>query len=149
MGKSKYRDAILASTIAQKPVSGGLGESLLKKFGWKEGEGLGAEKKGTVEPLQMRRRAENLGVSGILLRLDVILYVQIGAEKAKAKEWNTWWEDVYNQGVGKTQPVITASEPAASESSSSSSEEEMEEKGEKSVLSMTGEELVALCWRSD
>lgn len=48
-------------TSAQ-PVSGGMGMALLQKMGWRPGEGLGKNKEGTLEPLQLEVKLDKRGL---------------------------------------------------------------------------------------
>lgn len=43
-------------------VSGGFGEYMLRKMGWREGDGLGREKSGTVDPLQLDIKMDKRGL---------------------------------------------------------------------------------------
>ena len=43
-------------------VSGGFGEFMLKKMGWSEGEGLGKERNGDVDPLQLDIKMDKRGL---------------------------------------------------------------------------------------
>eukprot|EP01053_Blabericola_migrator_P000077 Blabericola_migrator_1__76@NODE_101_length_14318_cov_135_243281_g28_i1_p12_GENE_NODE_101_length_14318_cov_135_243281_g28_i1NODE_101_length_14318_cov_135_243281_g28_i1_p12_ORF_typecomplete_len115_score22_46Gpatch/PF01585_23/4_3e14Gpatch_2/PF12656_7/6_1e10Gpatch_2/PF12656_7/3_8e03_NODE_101_length_14318_cov_135_243281_g28_i11145111795 len=107
------------------------GEAFLKRFGWKEGEGLGAKKDGIVEPLQVKKRSEHLG---------------LGAEKEKAKEWDSWWEDVYNKHAASAKTLIVNKQDDSSDSSDGEeSKAPQESNKQKSVHELTGPELLRLC----
>ncbi len=43
------------------PVSGGMGELLMRKMGWRSGEGLGKHREGTVEPIIMDFKTDRKG----------------------------------------------------------------------------------------
>jgi len=59
------------STLFGKPVSvGNKGFDMLRKMGWKEGEGLGAKSKGMVEPIAMDLRLGQCGIGGIGRKRD-------------------------------------------------------------------------------
>lgn len=45
-----------------KPVSGGMGMTLLQKMGWKPGEGLGREKTGSLQPLLLDVKLDKRGL---------------------------------------------------------------------------------------
>ena len=45
-----------------KKVQGGFGEYLLKKMGWNQGEGLGKEKNGEVDPLTLDIKMDKKGL---------------------------------------------------------------------------------------
>ncbi|KAJ8253232.1 hypothetical protein GJAV_G00210550 [Gymnothorax javanicus] len=44
------------------PVSGGMGELLMRKMGWREGEGLGKRREGTVEPIVIDFKTDRKGL---------------------------------------------------------------------------------------
>ena len=44
-----------------KPVGSGMGMTLLQKMGWKPGEGLGKNKEGCQEPLQLEVKMDRKG----------------------------------------------------------------------------------------
>ncbi|KAK3529772.1 hypothetical protein QTP86_003028 [Hemibagrus guttatus] len=44
------------------PVSGGMGELLMKKMGWRAGEGLGKHREGTVEPIVIDFKTDRKGL---------------------------------------------------------------------------------------
>ena len=48
--------------MTAQPVSGGMGMALLQKMGWKPGEGLGKNKEGTLEPLQLEVKLDKRGL---------------------------------------------------------------------------------------
>ncbi len=43
-------------------VSGGFGEYMLRKMGWREGEGLGKDRSGEVDPLQLDIKMDKKGL---------------------------------------------------------------------------------------
>ena len=45
-----------------KPVTGGMGMTLLQKMGWKPGEGLGREKTGSLQPLLLDVKLDKRGL---------------------------------------------------------------------------------------
>jgi hypothetical protein len=51
------------------PVKSGIGMLMLKRMGWKEGEGLGKNNEGTVEPLAMEVKVDR---KGQLLKLSLV-----------------------------------------------------------------------------
>ncbi|KAG9437731.1 protein SON-like isoform X1 [Apis mellifera carnica] len=48
--------------VSAQPVSGGMGMALLQKMGWRPGEGLGKNKEGTLEPLQLEVKLDKRGL---------------------------------------------------------------------------------------
>ncbi|KAF4119142.1 hypothetical protein G5714_001193 [Onychostoma macrolepis] len=44
------------------PVSGGMGELLMRKMGWRSGEGLGKHREGTVEPIIIDFKTDRKGL---------------------------------------------------------------------------------------
>lgn len=47
----------------QATAYGGLGEKLLKQYGWKEGQGLGAQGKGIKTAIKVLKKDDTIGVS--------------------------------------------------------------------------------------
>ena len=77
----KYFEEKTRSGISDKKFKSDFGSKILEKFGWKEGEGLGKNKSGIKETIQIKRREENIG---------------LGKKKIKEKWNDTWWENSYN-----------------------------------------------------
>ena len=77
----KYFEEKTRSGISHKKFKSDFGSKILEKFGWKEGEGLGKNKSGIKETIQIKRREENIG---------------LGKKKIKEKWNDTWWENSYN-----------------------------------------------------
>lgn len=79
-----------AEPVTSAKVNSSFAQRLLAKQGWKEGEALGKKKAGRTEPVQVKRRGDNIG---------------LGAEGTRYK-WNeAWWETVFNSSVTKLQNV--------------------------------------------
>lgn len=74
------------SSVSKTKINSEFGEKMLKKMGWNEGEGLGKTKTGDTEPLQIRKRRENLG---------------LGADASKFKWNHNWWEELFNDTASK------------------------------------------------
>lgn len=105
----KYQERVAkGSGFSTKEFTSDFGLKILKKFGWKEGEGLGANKDGITECVQIKRRAVGAGV---------------GAEEVDgvhdAKHWENWWSDAYNNAAAKSGAITN--DAAKDEGSSSSS----------------------------
>lgn len=49
--------------MTARPVTGGMGMELLKKMGWRPGEGLGKNRKGVVEPISFRVKLDKRGLA--------------------------------------------------------------------------------------
>jgi len=84
--------------------------ALLKKMGWSEGKGLGKQETGIVNPLQMKRREDNLGLGF--------------NENDKFKWNNNWWENSYNSAIKGLSLDFEASESEPTNDSSDGEEEE-------------------------
>ena len=64
-----------------------VGERIMKTMGWKEGEGLGKNKSGILECIQIRRREEVVG---------------LGFKNNKGLDADDdYWSQMYNRGIGK------------------------------------------------
>ncbi|XP_077256375.1 uncharacterized protein LOC143894144 [Temnothorax americanus] len=48
--------------LSAQPLSGGMGMALLQKMGWRPGEGLGKNKEGALEPLQLEVKLDKKGL---------------------------------------------------------------------------------------
>ncbi|KYM76426.1 Protein SON [Atta colombica] len=48
--------------VSAQPLSGGMGMALLQKMGWRPGEGLGKNKEGALEPLQLEVKLDKKGL---------------------------------------------------------------------------------------
>eukprot|EP00826_Nyctotherus_ovalis_P043976 TRINITY_DN46_c0_g1_i2.p1 TRINITY_DN46_c0_g1~~TRINITY_DN46_c0_g1_i2.p1 ORF type:complete len:131 (-),score=39.27 TRINITY_DN46_c0_g1_i2:113-505(-) len=93
----KYYDKLLAGTgHTSAPMKSKVGLSLLKKLGWKEGKGLGKKEDGRTNCVQLKRRAENMG---------------LGFEEAAPAEdpkWgNEFWETIYNDAAKNLEVVVS------------------------------------------
>ena len=78
----KYIEEKSRSGIIHKKFTSAFGKKILEKFGWKEGEGLGKNKSGITDVIQVKRREENKG---------------LGKEEKK-ENWNDkWWENTYDK----------------------------------------------------
>ena len=108
----KYFEEKTRSGISDKKFKSDFGSKILEKFGWKEGEGLGKNKSGIKETIQIKRREENIG---------------LGKKKIKEKWNDTWWENSYNNILKNIK-----GEKNKKIEENSSSEEEEEEKLKRS-----------------
>ena len=86
----KYIEEMSRKGISYKKYKSDFGAKILEKFGWKEGEGLGKEKNGITEAIQIKRREENMG---------------LGKTK-KEQVWNDkWWEQSYDNILKGMKPL--------------------------------------------
>ena len=53
--------------VKAAPVRSGIGMALLQKMGWKQGEGLGKNKEGGLEPLSLDFKMDRRGWQPLLL----------------------------------------------------------------------------------
>ena len=60
-------------------MSGGIGMSLLQKMGWKQGEGLGKDNKGSLEPLALSVKMDRKG-GWVVLHTLLFFNVKRGLE---------------------------------------------------------------------
>ncbi|GLC53435.1 hypothetical protein PLESTB_000744800 [Pleodorina starrii] len=109
----------MASPVVPTPLFQGVdknsaGYKLLSSMGWKEGEGLGAEKQGIKEHVKVKKKHDAMGVGA--------------AENAQnLRDWTTGM--VSFDRILNNLKEVTASRPAAAvESSDESSDEEPEDK---------------------
>jgi hypothetical protein len=87
----RYWDSLLTSSgVSKKEFTSSIAEKILQKQGWTKGSGLGKKLDGKVDPVQIKRRPENVGIGHKDKR-----------EKAKKKAAKMWWEDVYNETATK------------------------------------------------
>ena len=78
----KYIEEKSRSGIIHKKFTSAFGKKILEKFGWKEGEGLGKNKSGITDVIQVKRREENKG---------------LGKEEKKENWTDKWWENTYDK----------------------------------------------------
>lgn len=67
---SETKASVAASAAA---LNEGIGGKMLKKMGWKQGEGLGKDATGTINPIEVSRRSERAGLGAGDGELDVEL----------------------------------------------------------------------------
>ena len=102
---------------------GGFGERLLRKQGWQKGEGLGKDKSGRAEAIEVKKKEDNVGVCGLLLSTstdNVVLLLssrgrlgtlQIGGNKI---HFNTdkWWEGAFDTALDVINHKVSSNIPA-------------------------------------
>lgn len=64
-------------------MSGGVGEFLMRKMGWRTGEGLGRNREGTVEPIIIdfkvdRKGVKNSGLTALCYSFSSSVFVKKG-----------------------------------------------------------------------
>lgn len=77
-----YRTAMQSSS----PEEENIGNKLLKKFGWQEGEGLGKNKKGIKEPIEPTIRFDRSGIGHQALNNNIADYMNKTASQSKYHE---------------------------------------------------------------
>jgi len=91
MSKKYLAKVAERSSCSGEKVSSDFGEKILKKMGWSDGEGLGKKQKPANDPIQVRRRKENLG---------------LGAVVSKTRWNDNWWEDLFNDTAKQIQLAL-------------------------------------------
>ncbi|KAF5153447.1 G-patch domain protein [Theileria parva strain Muguga] len=83
----KQRERLLKTfNPTGKKYESTFGASILSKFGWKEGQGLGKSEDGIKKPVSIKKVE---GTSGL--------------GSSKSDEWHNWWDDMYNELASKIQ----------------------------------------------
>ena len=114
MSKKFYDRLLTGSGVSSKQVQSEFGSKILSKFGWKEGDGLGSDRQGMKECIQLTRRDENAGLGK-------------DSSANPADEWGDWWTDSFNsiaKQISAKNPkkrLRSNSSTSSSDSSSSSS----------------------------
>lgn len=104
----KYYDKILSgSGTSSVKVKSAFGSKILAKYGWTEGQGLGASMNGVQECVQIEKREERVG---------------IGAEKTEKSEWDNWWNGAYDSVASRIAVKVGGKRAADSSDSDSSAE---------------------------
>lgn len=134
--------------VTKATAKGGFGQKMLERMGWQDGQGLGKNKHGMQEAIQVKQKQDNLGVGLHALRHLPDLFVrckvackfaacvvwqltecrltdlhrlsQVGASQSG---WNwdwKYWEDAYNSAI----QGVSHHKSSDSDSSDSSDEDE-------------------------
>ncbi|KAK1936362.1 putative PIN2-INTERACTING PROTEIN X1 domain containing protein [Babesia divergens] len=79
-------------------VKSKFGSAILAKFGWKEGDGLGKNQDGIVDPVTLKATDQNKGLG-----------------KKEADPWHNWWDEMYNEVANKSSKItgVTAQSSSA------------------------------------
>lgn len=85
---------------------GGFGERLLRQQGWQKGEGLGKDKTGRVEAIEVKKKEDTVGVrsdriysiSAVQQCAEVLATLQIGGNKVHFST-DKWWEGAFNTAL--------------------------------------------------
>ncbi|KAM3132095.1 hypothetical protein pb186bvf_015839 [Paramecium bursaria] len=88
----KFKERLLqGSGVSNKKVESEYALKLMMKMGWNEGQGLGKNKDGQVECVQIKRREEQKG---------------LGSSKSLGSGWDDqWWEQTYSQSLKNLKPI--------------------------------------------
>lgn len=105
----KYYDKVLSgSGTSSVKVKSAFGAKILAKYGWAEGQGLGATMNGVEECVQVQRREERIG---------------IGAEKKSESEWDNWWSGAYDSVASKIAVKVKSTTAISTSSNESDSDD--------------------------
>ena len=124
MSKKYFNKLIEGTGSTTKAVKSKFGAKILADMGWSEGLGLGANKDGMTECIQVTRREEGVGLGGDIGE---------GESKKKTFQWNdAFWTNMYNKNASKFSDV-KRDDDDESESSSSDSEKESDDSSESEI----------------
>ena len=90
MSKKYFEKLSKNSATSNKEYSSAFGLKILEKFGWQKGDGLGANRDGTRDCIQISRREDKVGLGGEKVKDD-----------SDEKQWDNWWAGAYNSVAGK------------------------------------------------
>mmetsp|Transcript_39832 Transcript_39832/g.45417 ORF Transcript_39832/g.45417 Transcript_39832/m.45417 type:complete len:155 (+) Transcript_39832:248-712(+) len=100
MSRKYYESLAKGTGVSGKAVESEFGMKILAKFGWREGDGLGKERDGRTECVQIRRREEGVGLG-------------LEAEIAPKPVTEMWWMDTFNSSVKKLDIIVADSDDEA------------------------------------
>ena len=118
---ANYFNRILNNTgSTSKKFDSAYGMRIMKKYGWTEGKGLGAEEDGDTLCIQVKRREVGRG---------------IGAEtdKSGGDNWDDWWSGCFNEVASKIKvdDGNMSNNAAESDSESDSDDDDLKTSGVK------------------
>lgn len=128
--------------MQSKEFHSSFGASILKKFGWKEGSGLGKENDGRTACVQIKRREENLGLGA-------------AAGDDNANPWDNWWDALYNKTAENVQlkkrsrPQSSSTSSTSSSSSSSDDSDDEQKPGHRKAATRNASSSAAVPLKGD
>eukprot|EP00382_Lankesteria_abbotti_P004205 CAMPEP_0113845886 /NCGR_PEP_ID=MMETSP0372-20130328/1001_1 /TAXON_ID=340204 /ORGANISM="Lankesteria abbotti" /LENGTH=208 /DNA_ID=CAMNT_0000814969 /DNA_START=58 /DNA_END=681 /DNA_ORIENTATION=- /assembly_acc=CAM_ASM_000359 len=106
---AKFYNRLASGTTTAAPFKSKFGAKILQQCGWKDGEGLGQNKEGQTECVQLKKREDGLGLGA--------------AQESKEVKWENWWREMYDS-VARSSAAGPNDETSAGTTVSSSSEED-------------------------
>ncbi|CAD8198295.1 unnamed protein product [Paramecium octaurelia] len=95
----KFKERLLQGTgVSNKKFESDYAMKLMQKMGWNQGQGLGKNKDGQTDCVQIERRADQLA---------------LGAQQCSlGQSWNDlWWEQSYSSSLKNLKPISTKNLP--------------------------------------
>ncbi|CAD8096723.1 unnamed protein product [Paramecium primaurelia] len=95
----KFKERLLQGTgVSNKKFESDYAMKLMQKMGWNQGQGLGKNKDGQTDCVQIERRADQLA---------------LGAQQySLGQSWNDlWWEQSYSSSLKNLKPISTKNLP--------------------------------------
>lgn len=111
-----FKERLKAAEQMGSKVLSKFGASIMAKYGWKEGEGLGKNQDGIVDPVKLNNVEGNRGLG-----------------KKEFDPWHNWWDDLYNKTASKSACIKAVGNTESKESPSADSSDSLhEDSGESS-----------------
>ena len=107
MSKKYYDNALKHSGVSSREFVSSFGAGILKKFGWKEGSGLGKDHTGRLTCVQFERREERAGLG-------------VTSSNNTVSEWTNWWDTLYDSTIQRIQLDRSANNESYSKTNESS-----------------------------
>ncbi|CAD8107528.1 unnamed protein product [Paramecium sonneborni] len=95
----KFKERLLQGTgVSNKKFESDYAMKLMQKMGWNQGQGLGKNKDGQTDCVQIERRADQLA---------------LGAQQySLGQSWNDlWWEQSYSSSLKNLKPISSKNLP--------------------------------------